>query len=157
MAGRIYSLVAILLLGSVPLAVAGHPQNPLSLSATIVNGNLVAVLRNTSDRPVKTVGTHVSPIPSSGGFYVRLRNAGGNLVKYCAMIDGANPSEHILRPHGTFAYRTTVASLVTQYCLDAGRYTAQVVYFNSLLFGGTVYSEAVISTALEIVVPKAPK
>ena len=63
----------------------------------------------------------------------------------------------MLRPHGTLVYRTSVVSLANQYCLGAGRYTAQVVYFNSLLFGGTVYSEPVISAALEIVVPEASK
>lgn len=148
-------VVAGLLLGFAPLLVAGHPSNALRLRAAIEHGDLVAVLSNASDRPVKTVGTHVSPIPGAGGFYVRLRDAGGNLVKYCGMIDGANPNEHVLGPHRTMVYRNAIGSLANQYCLRAGRYTLQVVYFNALPFGGAVDSGPVASGDVEIVVPNA--
>lgn len=112
----------------------------------------MAVLSNVFDGPVKTVGTQISPFPGSGGFYIKLRDAGGKRAKYCAMINEENPAEHLLRPRETIVYRETVESLADEYCLGAGKYTAQVVYFNSLPAGVPVYSAPVISAALEIVV-----
>ncbi|HVX05903.1 MAG TPA: hypothetical protein VHA71_12395 [Rhodanobacteraceae bacterium] len=156
MLGRKHALVAmVLLLGPVLPVIAGHSQDALHLSATIDNGILVAVLSNVSGRSVKTLGVHVSPFPGSGGFYVRLHDAGGSLAKYCAMINETNPAEHVLRPHATLVYRESVRSLANQYCLHPGRYTAQVVYFNSMPASGAIYSGPAKSAELELVVPGA--
>lgn len=146
-------VTALLLLASMPIVAVCNPQHGLRLSAVIAHGELVAVLTNVTNRPIKTVGMHVSAIPGSGGYYVVLHNSKGDFVKYCGMIDSRNPVTQLLEPTEKIVYRDTVASLVNQYCLGPGKYTGKVMYYNSLPFGKTAYSEPIASGAFEFIVP----
>ncbi len=150
--GRSAFLVVALVLSAVPGMAACSPQHNLRVSAVIENGELIAVLTNTSNHPVRTVGKHVSAIPGTGGFYVRLQDVSGTSVKYCGMIDSPSPVKHWLRPNEKVVYRDTVASLANQYCLRPGKYVGRVVYYNSLMFGEAAYSEPIVSGVFEIVV-----
>lgn len=148
------SWAIIILLSAVPMMAACSPQDGLRLSAAIENDQLVAVLTNTSNHRVSTVGKRITAIPGSGGFYVVLRSVGGAQVKYCALVNSENPAQHWLGANEKIIYRNTVASLVNQYCLKPGKYIGKVVYYNSLMFGGKTYSKPVMSEVFEIVVPK---
>lgn len=143
----------VLLLSAIPTVAACSPQGGLHLSASIENHELVAVLTNTSNNRVRTVGKRITAIPGSGGFYVVLHHAGGAQVKYCAIINSENPAQHWLGPNEKVVYRDTVASIANQYCLQPGKYTGKVVYYNSLMFGEKPYSEPIMSGVFEIVVP----
>lgn len=149
---NVFALVA-LLLSAMPLIASCNPKHGLRLNATIENNELVAVLTNTNSHSVRTVGRHVTPFPGSGGFYVKVQNSNGASIKYCGMIDGANPTEQWLGPSEKLVYRDTVRSLTNQYCLGPGKYIGHVEYYNSLPFGNTAYSKPVVSGAFEFMVP----
>lgn len=146
-------VAAAVFLCAVPLMAASSPSHGLCLSATIKNGELVAVLTNTYNHSVKTVGEHVTAIPGSGGFYVRLQDRNGISIKYCGMIDSENPTERLLEPNEKIVYRDKVESLLNQYCLTPGKYSGRVVYYNSLMFGKEKYSQPIESRSFEILVP----
>lgn len=153
---RVVVFAAAVLLGptSIVAACNSHDvQSGLRLHAGVENREVVAVLVNASNHSVKTVGLHTTAIAGSGGFYVLLHDASGVQVKHCAMINSSNPSEHLLGKNEKVVYNVTVASLTNQYCLQPGKYTGKVVYYNSLMFGEAAYSEPIVSGTFEIIVP----
>ncbi|HUD42448.1 MAG TPA: hypothetical protein VMR06_10700 [Dokdonella sp.] len=107
-------------------------QEKLTLRAEVVDGILIAVLKNNSSKAVDVYGNYQSIDPEvDSGFFLEIKGSLGKLRNYCGMINQGVPERFALKSGKDLVFSVEMWVLGASHCLEDRSYTLRVIYINN--------------------------